>query len=77
MTAVREGLGAATVEQAMHITSRTRLTDIAAALRADGFPPDMAVQVKAAALNGTLLWTQHRLVTTDSSRISEHPRGDQ
>lgn len=59
------------------ITSRTTVSEIAAMLRADGYGgvSRRAAEIKKAALAGCLLWTPHRLTTTDSSRIDERPRG--
>lgn len=59
------------------ITSRTMVTTIAEMLRADGYGEisRRAAEIKKAALAGCLLWTPHRLTTTDSSRIDERPKG--
>lgn len=58
----------------MKITTKTPVAAIASALEADGYNPELAPAVKAAAIRGCLLWTAARLTTTDSSRIDERPR---
>lgn len=57
----------------MKITSKTPVSDIAAALSEDGYSDSLASAVKQAALAGCLLWTKERLTTTNASRINARP----
>ena len=59
------------------ITTRTTLASIREMLRADGYDDlvtTRAADIKRAARGGALLWSAHRLTTTDASRIDERPR---
>lgn len=57
----------------MKITTRTTTTEIADALREDGYDPALARAVKTAARRGALLWTRDRLTTTDVARLDVRP----
>lgn len=58
----------------MKITTKTTTTEIADALRADGYDPALAASVRRAARAGALLWTRERLTSTDATRIDARPR---
>ena len=58
----------------MKTTTRTTTTEIATALREDGYDPALALAVRRAARAGALLWTRDRLTSTDASRIDARPR---
>lgn len=57
----------------MKITSKTTVSEIEAALRADGYSELLAKAVKQAWASGCLLWTSERLTTTNASRIDARP----
>ena len=57
----------------MKITSKTTVSEIAAALRVDGYSESLASAVKQAWTCGCLLWTPERLTTTNASRIDARP----
>lgn len=57
------------------ITSDTTVAEIQEMLYEDGYShlAERAAEIKRAAMRGALLWTKHRIVTTDRSRISSRP----